>query len=107
MLKSVAIFGDFFTTNECRDLIFHVQEHRVTLREINAFLAENALRFVGFTLDSTAMRRFTARFPEPDALTDLDRWQAFELLEPQTFAGMYRFTVQKPPHAANDATVKP
>lgn len=107
LLKSVAIFGDFFTTNECRDLIFHVQEHRVTLREINAFLTENALRFVGFTLDSTAMQRFTARFPEPDALTDLDRWQAFELLEPQTFAGMYLFTVQKPPQAANDAAAKP
>jgi hypothetical protein len=25
------MFRDFFTTNECRDLIFHVQEHRVTL----------------------------------------------------------------------------
>jgi hypothetical protein len=107
LLKSVAMFADFFTTNECRDLIFHVQEHRVTLREIKSFLAANGLQFVGFTLDAAAARRFTARFAEPDALTDLDRWQAFELLEPQTFAGMYQFTVRKPPHTPKDAAVTP
>ena len=75
--------------------------------DVTPFLAEGALRFVGFTIDAATVRLFAARCPELDALTDLDRWQAFELLEPQTFAGMYRFTVQKPPHAANDATVKP
>ena len=31
LLKSASTFSDFFTTNECRDLIFHVQEHRMTL----------------------------------------------------------------------------
>jgi len=107
LLKSVVMFGDFFATNECRDLIFHVQEHRMTLREIKSFLEANDLRFEGFTLDVAAMQRFTARFPEPDALTDLDRWQAFELLEPQTFAAMYRFIVQKPRYAETAPAAKP
>ena len=51
LLKSASTFSDFFTTNECRDLIFHVQEHQMTLPEIKAFLAENGLQFTGFVLD--------------------------------------------------------
>jgi tetratricopeptide (TPR) repeat protein/SAM-dependent methyltransferase len=103
LLKSITTFGDFFTTNECRDLIFHVQEHRVTLPEIKSFLAANGVQFTGFMLDAVALQRFAARFPETDALTDLDRWQAFEILAPETFAAMYRFTVRKPMPGSNEA----
>ena len=52
LLKSATTFGDFFTTNECRDLMFHVQEHQMTLPEIKAFLAENGLQFTGFVAGS-------------------------------------------------------
>ena len=45
LLRSVTSWGDFYTTNECRDLLFHVQEHRVTIPEIKSFLAANNLRF--------------------------------------------------------------
>jgi hypothetical protein len=58
-------------------------------------------------LDADTLRRFTARFPEPDALTDLDRWQAFDILAPETFAAMYRVTVQKPaPKQAKQIEIK-
>ena len=40
LLKSASTFSDFFTTNECRDLIFHVQEHQMTLPQIKAFLMD-------------------------------------------------------------------
>ncbi|HEY4137059.1 MAG TPA: methyltransferase domain-containing protein, partial [Casimicrobiaceae bacterium] len=30
-LSHVALLRDFYTTSECRDLLFHVQEHRLTL----------------------------------------------------------------------------
>jgi tetratricopeptide (TPR) repeat protein/SAM-dependent methyltransferase len=101
LLKSLTMFGDFFTTNECRDLIFHVQEHRITLRELKSFLAANDLQFAGFNLDAFTLQNFAARFPEQNAANDLDRWQAFELLAPETFAGMYRFTVRKPSAPSN------
>jgi len=101
LLKSLTMFGDFFTTNECRDLIFHVQEHRITLREIKSFLAANDLQFAGFNLDAFTLQKFAARFPEQDAANDLDRWQAFELLATETFAGMYRFNVRKPSSPSN------
>src|SRR5580704_128118 len=96
LLKSASTFSDFFTTNECRDLIFHVQEHQMTLPDIKAFLAENGVQFTGFVLDPAAVQQFTARFPEPEAMLDLDRWHAFETQAPATFAKMYQFFVRKP-----------
>jgi SAM-dependent methyltransferase len=97
LLKSIVRLQDFFTTSECRDLLFHVQEVRITLPEIKSFLAANALRFAGFHLDPPALQKFTVRFPGRAALTDLDCWQAYETDAPETFAGMYQFQVQKPP----------
>jgi hypothetical protein len=41
------------------------------------------------------LRAFTARFPAPEALTDLDSWHAFETEFPETFAAMYLFSVRK------------
>ena len=104
LLKSLLRSGDFFTTSECRDLMFHVQEHRIALPEIAAFLTAHHLSFAGFILDSTSLRRFAARFPEPEALTDLNRWHLFETEAPNTFAGMYQFQVRKP---AVPAAAKP
>jgi hypothetical protein len=96
LLKSVIKWPDFFTTNECRDLLFHVQEHRITLPEIKAFLAANNVNFAGFILDAARLQSFAARFPERAAVTDLDRWHSFETDAPDTFANMYLFGVHKP-----------
>ena len=38
-------FSDFFSTSACRDLLFHVQEHRLTLPQINAFLRRTIWNF--------------------------------------------------------------
>ena len=37
--------SDFFTTSECRDLLFHVQEARVTIPMLKAFITSTALHF--------------------------------------------------------------
>jgi len=103
LLRSLVARHDFYTTSECRDLLFHVQEHRITLSEIKAFIAANKLSFAGFMLDPTVMRKFAARFPERGAITDLDRWHQFETEAPDTFAGMYRFQVRKPSHSPASA----
>jgi tetratricopeptide (TPR) repeat protein/2-polyprenyl-3-methyl-5-hydroxy-6-metoxy-1,4-benzoquinol methylase len=95
LLRTLANVADFFTTDDCRDLLFHVQEHRMTLPEIKSFIEANDLEFVGFALDAATREFFSARFPDPAALADLDRWHAFENEMPQTFAGMYQFGVRK------------
>ena len=96
LLKSVVQWDDFFTTNECRDLLFHVQEHQVTIADIKSFLADNGLKFSGFILAPAALRKFSMRFHDRAALTDLDRWHEFETAAPDTFSAMYLFAVQKP-----------
>src|SRR6266849_181454 len=94
-LKLVAGFSDFFSTSACRDLLFHVQEHRFTLPAIKSFLRKNNLQFLGFRLDTQIAEAFRNRFSADGASTDLDLWHLFEAENPTTFSGMYQFWVQK------------
>lgn len=87
--------GDFFSTSGCRDLLFHVQEHRLLLGEIAAFLQANDLKFLGFEIDDVVLQAYRRRFPEDPAATSLDNWEVFERERPETFGEMYRFCVQK------------
>ena len=96
LLKSAIYWNDFFATSECRDLLFHVQEHHITLREIKLFLAATGVQFGGFMLDALTFQHFATRFPEPAAMTNLDCWQDFETQAPSTFTAMYQFWVHKP-----------
>jgi tetratricopeptide (TPR) repeat protein/SAM-dependent methyltransferase len=88
-------FGDFFGLSSCRDLLFHVQERRMRLAEIAAFLDEHGLRFLGFERDAAAMRAYKRRFRDDPAAANLAHWDAFENDHPDTFSGMYVFWIQK------------
>lgn len=88
---------DFYSMSGCRDLLFHVQEHRFTIPRIAEALERLGLDFLGFdALSGDAAARFRARFPGAQ-MRDLANWDAFERDNPDTFAGMYQFWVRKPP----------
>jgi hypothetical protein len=91
----VTTAADFFGISTCRDLLFHVQEQRMTLPVIAAFLKENGLGLLGFELDSDTLAAYRKRFPADAAANDLDNWAVFEADNPDTFNGMYNFWVQK------------
>jgi SAM-dependent methyltransferase len=93
--KNIALFNDFFTTSECRDLLFHVQEHRMTIPEIKRFLDATGLTFLGFELGSRSRHQYAVCFHDDPAMIDLDHWHAFEQDNPYTFASMYRFWIQR------------
>ena len=93
---ALALRRDFFTTSECRDLLFHAEEHRFSLPRVKEIVGALGLDFMGFALDSDVLGRFRQRFPDEASITDLDRWDAFEAQFPDTFAGMYVFWVRKP-----------
>ena len=96
-LRNVAFFNDFFTTSECRDLLFHVQEHRMTpAGDQGVPRARTGSRSSASRWISARAQLYAARFPADRAMTDLDQWHAFEQDRPYTFASMYRFWVQKP-----------
>jgi hypothetical protein len=75
--------------------LFHVQEHPATLTEIERFLQENKLAFLGFDISADVVQAYRARFPGDRAATNLAQWQLFENENPDTFVGMYQFWVQK------------
>ena len=87
---------DFYSLSTCRDLLFHVQEHRFTLPEIETALKELGLVFIGFEFqDHQVHNRFKELDPRKESLTSLPLWHQFELDHPDTFAGMYQFWVQR------------
>jgi tetratricopeptide (TPR) repeat protein/2-polyprenyl-3-methyl-5-hydroxy-6-metoxy-1,4-benzoquinol methylase len=87
---------DFYSTSECRDLVFHAEEHRLTLDQIESFLAQHGLHFLGFELHPTVLHEYRTRFAGDPAGTDLRNWARFEADHPDTFIGMYQFWIQKP-----------
>ena len=87
---------DFYSMSGCRDLLFNVMEHRFTIPEIAAFLDANDLSFIGFEFfDDAVMQSFQQQFGQAAAPSNLDQWAAFEADHPETFWGMYLFTLRK------------
>jgi 2-polyprenyl-3-methyl-5-hydroxy-6-metoxy-1,4-benzoquinol methylase len=90
-----ALVRDFFSLNECRDVLFHVQENLLTLPDIAAFIADNNLQFLGFATDPQIKRKYEHQFPNDPALIDLMQWHRYETDNPHAFIEMYQFWVQK------------
>ena len=100
-LKNIEHYGfaitrsDFFSTSACRDLLFHVQEHRMNLKVLADFFKDHDLNFLGFDVDYSVIRAYKNRFSNDPSATNLDQWRIYEQENPDTFSGMYQFWVQK------------
>jgi hypothetical protein len=81
--------SDFFTISGCRDLCFNVMEHSFSLPQIKSFLKANRLTLLAMETPATVREKFLALNPEIAAKVDLDRWDAFERLNPNAFQAMY------------------
>jgi SAM-dependent methyltransferase len=92
LLARIARNEDFYSMSGCRDLLFHVHEHRFTLPQIESMLERLGKRFLGFEFPDSGetLQRFRARFSDPLQLPD---WHRFEQEFPDTFARMYQFWV--------------
>lgn len=92
-LAAIVRNEDFYSMSGCRDFLFHVQEHRFTLPQIESMLGELGLRFLGFELPDSGetLGRYRARFG--DDVSNLKNWHAFEQEFPDSFARMYQFWV--------------
>jgi tetratricopeptide (TPR) repeat protein/SAM-dependent methyltransferase len=93
----VAKTTDFYSISGCRDALFNAKEHKMNLLEINRFVIENHLGFLGFNIDERVIQLFRRRFPRNLAANDLTLWHLFEKENPDTFIRMYQFWVQKLP----------
>ena len=82
--------------SECRDLLFHVQEHRFTIPEIAAMLKRHNLQFIGFEGDTPEFLRLQSEMPHHSPDETLDTWHKIERDNPELFSSMYQFWVRKP-----------
>jgi SAM-dependent methyltransferase len=87
--------ADFYSLSGCRDLVFHVQEHRYTPPLLGELIAGADLRLVGFEASPEAKAAFATAFGRADPL-DLDLWDRLETQNPTLFAGMYHLWAQRP-----------
>jgi tetratricopeptide (TPR) repeat protein len=87
--------SDFFSTSDCRDLLFHVHEHRMNLHSLDGFIKDHDLTFLGFEIDSSVIQAYKKLFANDISATNLDQWHIYEEENPNTFKGMYQFYVQK------------
>ena len=87
--------SDFFSLSSLRDLIFHVQEHRFSIPQIEACLDELGLSFCGFE-QKNAVTKFRDLYDTGANVDDLSLWHHYEVMNPNTFGGMYQFWCQKP-----------
>ena len=95
-LKELTDSKDLYSISTCRDLLFHVNEHRFTLPQIRQALDELGLTFIGFELEILEIkRRYDELYPDDPQRDDLMAWERFEQLNPRAFAGMYTFWCKK------------
>lgn len=90
--SNITHFRDYYSMSECRDLLFHVQEHRYSLPQIQSDLKKLGLEFLSFYLHRDVFTDFKKTFKD---VRNLEQWAQFENKNPDTFIGMYRFWCRK------------
>lgn len=90
-LAALFFSPDFFSLSTCRDLLFHVQEHRFTIPELQESMDTLGLEFLGFELPSVMLGRYRDRFTDDPKGLNLSNWAIFEVENPGCFGAMYQF----------------
>ena len=90
--------SDFYSTSECRDLCFHYQEHRFTIKQLKNILTSNNLKFLGFFLSPEFKALYKSYFPQDQKQINLENWEEFEIKHPRAFASTPGFWVTNKNH---------
>lgn len=96
-VQELLIFRDFYTASMCRDLVFHVQEHRFTLPQIKTCIETLGLEMLGMEMDFAHHRLgYVAQYPDDPDCRNFESLDAFEHAHPDMYRGMYKFELRKP-----------
>ena len=94
-LNEITNWSDFYSTSMCRDLCFHTQETCYSLIEIKNMLKTSNLEFLGFTLSRDIKNKYQSKHKNIQSLKDLQLWNKFEKIYPNSFREMYQFWTRK------------
>lgn len=96
LVNNISGFKDFYSLDDCRDLIFHENENNYNINELASLVEDAGLEFIGFDLyDTSVLPQFRKMFPARDAQSKMRNWQVFEEKYPDTFSSMYVFWCRK------------
>lgn len=91
--------NDFYSMSNCRDLIFHEQEHQFTPQGISDLLEHCQMDFVGMLPTTNARRVFEQKIGKLNENNidnnTLDNWHTAEQDQEDIFEGMYQFYCRK------------
>ncbi len=91
-LRDILNWTDFFTMSMCRDLVFHVQEHRVTVPWIKSVLGDLGLYCISMRINNPFfMKEYLSMYPDDPKVNNLDNLHEYEKHNPRTFRDMYQF----------------
>lgn len=88
---------DFYSMSNCRDLIFHEQEHQFTPTKIANLLSSSKLEFIGMLPSTSALQAFENKLGVNSLKNKntLENWDKVEQDNNDIFAGMYQFYCRK------------
>lgn len=86
---------DFYSLSGCRDLFFHVQETMFNLEEIDEFLDDSGLEFLGFEFENPIQINLYKKTYPNQPFNRLKNWASLEKQYPSIFASLYQFWCQK------------
>lgn len=89
-------YRDFYSTSQCRDLLFNAVEHRFTPLGLRDAIGAVGLVFRGFQVSGAVLAAYRERFPDDPRGLNLEHWDAFEAERPDTFEAMFQFWCVKP-----------
>ena len=80
---------DFYQLSPLRDLLFHEQEHRMTLPHLKEMMDDLGLELITMSVSRHQRNAYQTMFNNtPDTL---ENWHKFEEMNPDTFSNMYQF----------------
>ncbi|HEC28200.1 MAG TPA: tetratricopeptide repeat protein [Gammaproteobacteria bacterium] len=95
-VAAVQTLQDFYAASEIRDLLFHVQEHRFTVLQLENIINNYKLEFLGFVITNPLIKaEYSKQFKADVNYLSLKNWNIFEQENPDIFAGMYQFWCRK------------
>jgi len=94
-LEYIRGFLDYYSLPECRDLLFHVQEHQFDLLEIKDLLDDLGLEFLKFYHAHAEIEKYKKKHADDRQGRDLESWARWEEKNPDLFIAMYRFWCRK------------
>ncbi len=95
-IEKLGFSFNYYNLSECRDLLFHVQEHQFDLPQIKEHLDTLGLKFLKFHLNKGAVQEYAKQYSVIDPESrNFETWDSFEEKNTDTFASMYNFWCRK------------